>query len=153
MIRKYRGNVNQKTIIFVFVYIQMLSDFIKMPLFVTIFLTQTTCYKNLYNNYLLTFWIFVSSVRYLSLRPERSQQFYSHSMLIKETLCFQAITLEASLQEKNVQEDLVRLVCTSNAMQQVCSRRNPTCTSSVRRTETTMQIHPPFIVLIYSLQV
>jgi len=37
-------------------------------------------------------------------------------MLIKETLYFQAITLEASLQEKNVQEDLVRLVCTSNAM-------------------------------------
>lgn len=32
-------------------------------------------------------------------------------MLIKETLYFQAITLEASLQEKNVREELVRLVC------------------------------------------
>lgn len=58
-IRNEGENVNWKTIIFVFVYMEMLLDFIKMPLLVTIFLPRQYTLKSFITiNYLLSGYLY-----------------------------------------------------------------------------------------------
>lgn len=58
-IRNEAENVHWKTIIFVFVYMEMLLDFIKMPLLLTIFLPRQYTLKSFRTiNYLLSGYLY-----------------------------------------------------------------------------------------------